>query len=49
MLLQGWATTYKLGAVYTLIPLNELVDVSVLHPLGHESEALFVQCHSNQR
>jgi len=42
MLLRGWVTTYKLGAVYILIPLDELVDVSVLHPLGNESKSLFV-------
>ena len=45
---QGRVTTYKLGAVLILIPLDELVNVSVLHPLGNESEPVFTQCHSEQ-
>ena len=42
MLMQDRVTTYELGAVYMPIPLNELVDVSVLHPLGNESKLFFV-------
>jgi len=40
-LLQDQITTYKLGAVYMPIPLDELVDVSVLHPLRNESKSVF--------
>ena len=42
-------TTYKLGAVYIPVPLDELVDVSALHPLGNESKSVFIQRHSEQR
>jgi len=42
MLLQDQGTTYKLDAVYMLVPLNKLVDVPVLHPLGNESEPVFI-------
>jgi len=35
-------TTYKLGAVYMLVSLNKVVDVPVLHPLGNESEPVFI-------
>ena len=36
-------TTYKLGAVHMLIPPNKVVDVSILHPLGNEGKAVFIQ------
>jgi len=42
-------TTYKLSAVYMPVPLDELVYVSILHPLGNESKPVFVQRHSKQR
>jgi len=32
-LLRGQVTTYKFSAVHVAIPLNEFVDVSILHPL----------------
>ena len=41
--------TYKLGTVYMPIPLDELIGVSVLHPLRNQSEPALVQCHSKQR
>ena len=48
-LLRDQVATYKLGAVYISISLDELVDVSVFHPLGNESEPVLVQRHSKQR
>jgi len=27
--------TYKLGPVYIPVPLDEVVDVSILHPIGN--------------
>jgi hypothetical protein len=47
-LLRGRVETYKLSAVYVPIPFNELVDVSILHPLRNQSEPVFVQCHTKQ-
>jgi len=41
-LLRDQVTTYKLGAVYIPVPLDELVDVSVFHPLGNECKSAFV-------
>jgi len=49
MLLQDQVTPYKLGAVYVLILLNKLVDIPVFHPLGNESEPVFIQRHPKQR
>jgi len=40
--LRDQATTYKFGAVDMSIPLDELVDVTILHPLGYESKPVFV-------
>jgi len=48
-LLRDQVTTYKLGTVHMPVPLDELVDVSVLHPLGNESKPVSIQCHSKQR
>jgi len=48
-MLRDHTTTYQLGAVYVLIHLNKLVDVSVFHPLGNQSESVFIQRHPNQR
>ena len=42
LLLRDQVTTYKLDAIYVLVPLNKLVDVPVLHPLGNESEPVFI-------
>ena len=44
----GHVVTYKLNAVHMPIPLNELVDVSVLHPLGNHCESMFTNCHPKQ-
>jgi len=40
-LLRDQVTTYKFGAVYLLLLLDELVDVSVVHPLGNKSKSVF--------
>ena len=40
---------YKLSAVYTWVLLDELVDVSMFHPLGDHCEAAFTYRHSKQR
>jgi len=48
-LLRGQARTYKLNAVCVAIPLDERVDVPVFHPLGNESEPVFVERHPKQR
>jgi len=48
MVLGDQVTTYKLGAVCVLVPLDKLVDVAVFHPLGNQSEAVFIQCHPKQ-
>jgi len=42
MVLRDQVTAYKLGAVYMLIPLNKLVDVTVFHPLGNQSKPVFI-------
>ena len=47
-LLWGHATTYKLSAVYMPVPLDELVDVSVFHPLGNHCKPVFIHCHPKQ-
>jgi len=41
-LLRNRVTAYKLNAVYILVPLDEVIDVSVPHPLGNESKSVFV-------
>ena len=40
-ILQGQVTTHKFSTVHMAIPHNELVDVSVLHPLGNQSKPVF--------
>jgi len=40
---------YELNAINLLIPLDETVDISVLHPLGNQSEPVFTDCHSKER
>ena len=42
-LLRDHATTYELGAVDVPILPNEIVNVSVFHPLGNQSKSVFVQ------
>jgi len=39
--LRSQVTTYKLNTVHIAIPLNEVVDVSVFHPIGNQSEPMF--------
>jgi len=39
---------YKLNAVNVPIPLDELVDVPIIHPLGNQSELIFAHCHSEE-
>ena len=38
----GQGTTHKLSTVYMPVPLDKLVDVSVLHPLGNQSKPVFI-------
>jgi len=49
MPLRNQLATYKLGAVYMPILLDERIDVPVFHPLRNQSEPVFVQCHPEQR
>ena len=42
MLLQDQATTYKLGAIYVPVRRDELVDISMFHPLRNESKPVLV-------
>jgi len=42
MLLRDQMTTYKLGAVYVPVRRDELVDISVFHPLGNESKPVLI-------
>ena len=46
--LRDQVTTYKLGAVYMSIPLNEFVDVSIFHPLGNHRKPVFTHRHPKQ-
>ena len=32
-----------------MIPPDEIVDVSVFHPLGDKSKPVFTRCHSKER
>ena len=45
----GQVTTYKIGAIHFLIPLDEVIDVSVFHPLGNHREPVLVKGHPKQR
>jgi len=40
--------TYKLSTINLLILLDEIVDISIVHPLGNQSEPVFTHCHSNE-
>jgi len=40
---------YEFSAVDVTVPLDELIDVSVFHPLGDQSEPVFAHCHSKER
>jgi len=42
-------TTYELAAIYMLVPLDEVIDVSIFHPLGNESKPVLIQCDPKQR
>jgi len=39
--LRDQVATYKLDTIYIPVPLDELIDGSVLHPLGDESKSAF--------
>jgi len=41
--------TYEFNAVNILIPLDELVDVPIFHPLRDKSKPVFTHCHSEER
>jgi len=45
----GQEITHKLSAVDLLIPLDEVVDVSIFHPLRNQSEPVFTHCYSEER
>jgi len=40
--------TYKFTAVNAVIPLGELIDISIFHPLGDKSKPVFIHCHSKE-
>ena len=46
---QDRVTTYQLSAIHVSIPLDELIDVSVLHPLRNHREPVFAHRHPKQR
>ena len=46
--LRGGDLTYKFSAVCVLIPCDELVNVSVLHPLRNHRKPVCTYCHSKQ-
>jgi len=46
---QSQVTTYKFNAIHVLVFLNELVDVSIFHPIGNHTKPVFGQYHSKQR
>jgi len=48
-LLWDQAITYKFSTVHTPVSLDELVDVSIFHPLGDQSEPVFTHCHAKER
>ena len=47
-LLRGQAATYELSAVGVPIPLDELVDIPILHPLRNQSESVFTHRHPKE-
>ena len=40
---------YKLGTVHVRIFLNEIIDITILHPLRNHRESPFSNCHPEQR
>jgi len=40
---------YEFNAVNIPIPLDKLVDIPIIHPLGNQSEPIFAHCHSEER
>ena len=42
-------TTYQLSAIHVSIPLDESIDVSVLHPFRNHREPVFTHRHPKQR
>ena len=40
---------YQLSAVHVPIPLDKLIDISVLHPLRNHREPVFAHRHPKQR
>ena len=40
--------TYERDAICVVIPPNELVDVSVVHPFGNHCEPVLADCHSKE-
>ena len=46
---QDRVTTHQLSAVHVSIPLDELIYVSVLHPLRDHREPMFAHRHPKQR
>ena len=48
-LLRGQVKTHEFGTIDIQIPLDEVVDVPIFHPLGNQSESVFTHCHSKER
>ena len=46
--LQSQVITYELTAVSVTIPLDEVVDVSVFHPLRNQREPVLGYCYSEE-
>ena len=41
--------TYKYSSVDFLVIFDELIDISILHPLGNHRQPVLTYCHSKQR
>jgi len=39
---------YKVNAISMLISHDEVIDVSILHPLRDQSKLVFTHCHSKE-
>ena len=39
---------YELGPVYVPLPLDELIDISIFHPLGNHRIPVFADCRSKK-
>jgi len=44
-----WRVTHELNAVDVAIPLDEVIDVPILHPLRNQGELVFAHRHSKER